>query len=228
MVSKSKRFLLLLGVGFFLQSCYLLNFFNRKHNADEGGGDASEVLGDNLGAKAGGRDEAALASVYAVPSVKSPAAVRPDPDVFARRLLRQFRAEGTTLARVIGDVENYRVLLGGATLDFSTAPANGYDATSVLATMKVAEEICKALVSPNSWQHPGWSTILPNPVTDVRSNLVFLVQRISGIKSSEVSEQKISQLELILTNAQGSDDLSAEAYVDPCTAVVLDAQAMLM
>lgn len=212
-----------------LQSCYFVDFFRRSRDAGESGeGNSSDVLGDDLGAKAGGRNDAALASVYAVATTKAPAAVRPDPDLLARRLLRQFRSEGTTLARSIGEVENYRQLLGGASIDFATAPATGYDATSVLAAMKVAEEICRALVAPSDWEHPGWQTILPAAVTDVRTNLVFLAQRITGVSSNDLSSAKIDQLETIFDNANTDGQVTADDYVSPCTAVVLDAQAMLM
>jgi hypothetical protein len=217
-----------IGLSFLLNSCYMFDFMKRKHQNDSSEGSSLEVLGDDLGAKAGARDEAALAAVYAVPAVKLPAAIRPDPDLLARRLLRQFRPEGATLARVIGDVENYKLLLGGASQDFSTAPASGYDATSVLAAMKVAGHVCEGLVAPTGWEHPGWSTILPSAVGDVRTNLQFLAQRILGVSSSTISSSKLDVLEDLFESSNTDNVLNFDDYIAPCTALVLDAQAMLM
>ena len=56
------------------------------------------------GDKAGGMDEAALARVRAIATDKPPAAIRPDPDLYVRRLLRQYRDEGPLVAREIGRV----------------------------------------------------------------------------------------------------------------------------
>jgi hypothetical protein len=229
MYLKHARFLAILCLCVLLQGCYFFDFFRKERSSDQdSSGGALEVLGDDLGEKAGGRDESALATVYAVQAVNAPASVRPDPDLFVRRLLRQFRAEGTTLARVIGDIENYRELLGGASLDFSTAPANGYDATSVLASMKVAEEVCEALVNPNSWAHPGWSTILPHPASSKRANLTYLYQRISGVTSQSISSALLDRLEAIVNGAASSATVANEHYVAPCAAIVVDAQAMLL
>lgn len=213
----------------FLGSCSVYDFFSRKR----GGAATSEttgfeVLGDDLGAKAGARNEAALNSLYAVGAVKPPAGVRTDPDLLARRLLKMFRSDGTTMARVVGRVGNYSTLLGGASPDFSTAPSNTYDATSVLATIKVAEEICRALVAPTSWEHPGWVTILPGPLSDVRGNLLFLQQRITGVPSANIPSSKIDALETLLNHANSDNILDGSDYISPCTAVVVDAEAMLM
>lgn len=209
--------------------CSVYDFFTRKRSGAEDSESAGfEVLGDDLGPKAGGRNEGALAAVYAVSADKAPAAVRTDPDLLARRLLKQFRSDGTTMARVVGRVENYRELLGGASADFLTAPATTYDATSVLATIKVAEEVCRALVAPTSWEHPGWSSILPNPLADVRNNLVFLQQRVTGVSTSKIPSSKIDALQTLLNNANSDNILDGNDYVAPCTAVVVDAQAMLM
>lgn len=224
------RFISLLLVSLTLSGCYVVNFFNLKGRGGATQDSDTEVLGDDLGEKAGGRDDEALASVYSVSAVNYPAAVRPDPDLLARRLLRQFRPEGTTLARVIGEVENFRGLLGGASADFATAPASGYDATSVLTVMKVAEDVCLALVAPNSWQHPGWQTILPSPASDVATNLQFLLQRFTGVASDAIPSTKIDRLKALYDQsvATEADNSALDHYVAPCTAVVLDAQAMLM
>lgn len=212
-----------------LAGCSVYDFFTKKRsNGSAADATGFEVLGDDLGPKAGGRNVAALSAVYAVSADKPPAAVRTDPDLIARRLLSQFRADGTTMARVVGRVENYRELLGGASQDFATAPAVTYDATSVLATIKVAEEICRALVAPTSWEHPGWATILPGAYTDVRSNLLFLEQRITGIPSAKIPATKIDALETILNHANTDNNLDGNDYIAPCTAVVVDAQTMLM
>jgi hypothetical protein len=146
----------------------------------------------------------------------------------ARRLLRQFKPEGTTLARVIGDVENYRLLLGGAPADFLTFPADGYDATSVLANLKVAEELCTALIAPYSWRHTGWTTILPNVVTDKRGNLGWMLQRMTGVQSSRLSSSAIDSLVTILDNSNTDGVLMNEDYVAPCMAVMIDAQSLFL
>ncbi len=205
----------------------MYNFFFRERSSGGGGAESgSGVLGDDLGAKAGERNQAALDQIYAVPVVTPPAAVRPDPDLYVRRLLRQFRDEGGTLARVSGDVENYRQLLGGASLDFATATSASYDATSVLALMKVAEEACVALVAPIRWKHPGWSTILPKGVADRRGNLEFLYQRLTGVRVSQIPAQALQRLELMTIPVDGS--LKEESYVAPCAAIIVDAQSMLL
>ena len=152
------RNLFFIILGFTLTGCYMVDFMQRSHQDDSSEGNSAEVLGDDLGARAGARDAGALAAVYAVKPVNLPASVRPDPDLLARRLLRQFRAEGTTLARAIGDVENYRGLLGGASLDFATAPANGvsmslrFDASSLVTSRDCMPLIASGMIS-------GWARI---------------------------------------------------------------------
>lgn len=212
-------------------SCYFVDFFRQRRGENERSAiddDSGEVLGESLGPKAGARNQAALDSVWATSASHAPAAVRPDPDLMARRLLRQFKPESTTLARVTGDVENYRLLLGGAPVDFITFPADGYDATSVLATIKVAEELCEALVSPYSWRHSGWTTILPFPVANKRENLTWLLQRMTGVASSALSSTSIDSLVTLLDKSNSDGFLNEFDYVSPCMAVMVDAQSLLL
>lgn len=181
----------------------------------------------SLGDKAGEVDEVALATVYAATSTVAPAPVRPDPDLYARRLLRQFKSEDLVVARSIGATEDYRPLLGGASEDFKTPPQETYDATSLLALQKVAEEICQALVAPNSWEQPGWRTILPyNPSSQIDDNLRFLAQRMLGISDSKITAEMMSMLRTAVTTSGAS--VTNTSYVLPCTMLALDAEALLL
>jgi hypothetical protein len=213
---------------FALQGCFIFEFFERKGGGSGGGGAVSGVLGQPLGSQAGGRDEAALAALYAVSTSIAPAAVRPDPDLMVRRLLRQFRPEGTTVARETGRVENFRLLLGGASEDFQTPPAETYDATSLLATLKVAEEICTGLVAPTTWQHPGWSTILPAAATDLDTNLRWLAQRMTGVPTSKIDDASIARLRDLTEDAAGGGAVALEDYVPACATLAVDAASLLL
>ena len=190
--------------------------------------DDADVLGESLGAKAGTRNQGALDSVWATNASHFPAAVRPDPDLLVRRILRQFKPEGTTLARVIGNVENYRPLLGGAPIDFITFPSEGYDATSLLANLKVAEDICTALVAPSSSLHAGWSTILPYPASSKRENIAWMLQRFTGTSSSSIASSSIDSLVTILDHGNTDSELAYADYVAPCTTVMIDAQSLFL
>jgi hypothetical protein len=219
-----------------LSGCYIFNFFNKKSSS--GGGGAADVytgtvIGQTLGSKAGGPDEAALASIRAVPTTHAPAALRPDPDLFVRRLLLQYRDEGATVARQIGTVEQYRLLLGGASEDFSKMPQDSYDATSLLAVFKVAEEVCRGLVAPNQWEHEGWSTILPYSADKESENIAWLAQRIIGVPSSELSPTALSELQTIMDNEEAyitenwwADGNAFAKYIPVCATLALDAEAM--
>lgn len=210
--------LLLLGA---VSSCYFLG--DRKFPQKEAAsGDG--VLGLPLGEKAGGPDETALQELYKTTSSIPPAALRPDPDLFARQRLREFHEEGKTVAKLIGEIEPYRPLLGGASDDFRTVPADNYDATSLLAVHKVAEEVCRALVAPNVQDHPGWVTILTAPATSIRENLAVLAQKITGLPTARISAASLTSLE-DLVSADKEDGY--EAYVTPCIALMVDASSLL-
>lgn len=214
-----------------MSGCGFIDFFKLKKNGSSTSSSADvEIYGYSLGAKAGSRDASALASVYAATTTIAPAAIRPDPDLWVRRLIRQFRDEGTLVARMTGDVEAYRPLLGGASEDFTTLPQETYDATSLLALMTVAESACSALVAPASWNYPGWSTILPSGITDVDTNLAFLAQRLTGLPTSRISSTMITALKTIMqtANSGSSTYTSYDAYVAPCVALLLDAEALLL
>src|SRR5690606_25316372 len=140
--------------------CQFIDLFKDKkkpsatHN--ETGGITPPLIGDSIGTKAGGLDAAALAAVHDVTSAYPPAAIRPDPDTFIRLMLNQYRAPSATTARQVALVEAYRPLLGGASTDFLKPPSLGYDATSLLSHIKVAEIICEGLINPNGTTHEGW------------------------------------------------------------------------
>ena len=214
-----------------LSSCYMVDYFRQRRGENERAmidDEDGEVLGESLGSKAGARNQAALDSVWATAASHAPAAVRPDPDLMARRLLRQFKPDGTTLARVTGDVENYRLLLGGAPADFITFPADGYDATSLLANITVAEEVCTALVAPFSWRHSGWTTILPYSLDRKSDNVAWLLQRFTGVATSELSQTDITNLVTILDRSNTDGVLANEDYVAPCMTVMIDAQSLFL
>jgi hypothetical protein len=216
-----------------LSGCYMVDFFKHKPAGARDTEDvfAGRVIGAPLGAKAGEVDEAALAAVHQIAAASPPAPIRPDPDLFARRVLKQFRDEDTTLAKVIGDVERYKVLLGGASQDFRTMPQETYDATSLLAVAKVAEETCRALVAPTSGEHPGWTTILPEPPQDAHGNLVFLMQRLTGRPNATIDEARVGELQQIMDAsdaAEAGGDPRYARYVPACAAILLDAEALYL
>lgn len=206
-----------------LGGCY---FFRKQGVDTEVEEEASGIVGESIGTPAGTANFDTLTEIYGITTTHPPAAIRPDPDIFVRQLLLQYRAQGATVARQIGSVEQYRLLLGGASQDFSVEPQQAYDATSLLANLKVAEEICRGLVDPNSNDHPGWSTILPYPATDSTNNLRFLAQRILGVRSADISAETMTSLQDILSSAGGS--LSNGSYVLVCAALVVDARALLL
>ena len=206
----------------FLTSCHKVTTSKSKTNA------STETLPDLPFAKAGSLDETAVDSLRGLTSLLPPAAVRPDPDLFVRRLLRQYRADGTLLAREIGRVEDYRLLLGGATENFSTVPQETYDSTSLLASQTVAAEICAGLVAPNSYTHPGWNTILPNDVADVSGNVLFLAQRIIGIPTQRLSNSALQALQQMVGLSAVQNVITLESYIPACIALTSDAEALLL
>jgi|GEM_PF-5718242 hypothetical protein len=220
------RIIVLLGLGLHLSSCYVF----RKKSTGEGGkaGIVAPVLGVSLGEKAGELNEAALNAVHAVGTAFPPAGVRPDPDTVVRQLLLQYREPGSTVAREIGRVEEYRMLLGGANAMFTISPQETYDATSLLAELKVAKEICGSLVAPQRDQHPGWQTILPAAASDTDSNIRFLAQRLIGLPSTSIDENAISSLKAIHAAAASDGAVGYEAYVPVCATLILDAEALLL
>lgn len=221
----------------FLTGCFVVDFFSKKKKNEAAGGEvfSGTVIGQPLGEKAGGPDESLLASVYAVPTPHAPAAIRPDPDVYVRRLLRQYRPEGAMVARQIGAIEPFRLLLGGATEDFSKNAQEDYDATSLLAVLKVAEEVCRGLVAPGRWEHEGWSSILPYEPESVHDNLRWLAQRFLGMPAAQIPEAKILALAAIMNAeapivaAQAWANGNAYAnYVPACATLALDAEALYL
>ncbi len=221
-----KTLKIMMVCSFMLTSCY---FFKKRayDGGDQGGSISGGVIGDDLGAKAGGPDEAELQNLYSLTSSHMPANVRPDPDLFFRRLLLQFREEGSHVAREIGKIENYRPLLGGASDDFAVVPQESYDATSLLAMQKVAETTCKALVAPDIREHPTWRTILPNPVSNVTENLRFMLQRFTGRPNSSITDAQVNELDVIFdTNV--TQPLTYDAYVQPCVAIIIDLESLLL
>lgn len=228
----------LLILGFVLEmlsGCYIYNFFKRDRNSSSDDEEPTGgVIGNSLGPKAGGVDEAALAQVYAVSTTHAPSAIRPDPDLFVRRLLRQYRAEGVTVARQIGQVEQFRLLLGGASTDFAKAPQETYDATSLLAVSKVAEEVCRGLVAPNPYEHGNWTTILPYPAGNEDENIQWLAQRIIARPTSSIPTTVFTQLTAIMEGEKPylsenwwADGNAYAKYVPVCATLALDADALL-
>jgi hypothetical protein len=173
--------------------------------------------------------------VHGTAAAAAPAAIRPDPDLFVRRLLRQYRPEGATIARQIGQVEEFRLLLGGATEDFSKTAQDSYDATSLLAVFKVAEEVCRGLVAPNQWEHEGWVTILPYAASEEQTNINWLAQRLIGMPSTRIDPAVATRLAAIMDAeepfitenwwAYGNDYAK---YIPVCATLALDAEALYL
>jgi hypothetical protein len=210
-------------------SCYFFDFF--KTSERSGSGSAVELpslLGKSLGSRAGGVDEAALAALYEVKTDHAPAAIRPDPDLYARRLLLQYRNEGSTIARQIGSLESYRGLLGGATDDFLKKPQEEYDATSLLATYKVAEGVCAGLVAPDPSNHPGWDSILPAAPVEWQENLKFLAQRFLGRPSDKIDSTILDALKTVLDQSMVAGQYSKNSYIPVCAMLSLDAEALFL
>lgn len=186
------------------------------------------VIGESLGPKAYGPDEAELNNLYAITTAHSPAPIRPDADVHFRRLLLQFRSEGTQVARLIGEIEAYRDLLGGANQDFSKKPLEDYDATSLLAIMKASELICEALVAPTPEKHGTWETILPNDASQVTANITFLYQRFSGNLSASLTSDDLASLTGIFKSWSPSGIYDANSYVPVCVALSVDGEVLFL
>ena len=206
-----------------LSGCY---FFRKRSPGVEA--TTSGVVGESLGAKAGSVDEEALALVHAISSSYPAAGIRPDPDVMVRNLLLEYRDRGSTVAREIGRVEAYRLLLGGANQDFTIVPQDTYDATSLLAKLKVAEEICMGLVAPDEDLHPDWDSILPAGPEDSATNVLYLAQRFQGKPSSAVSAETIQSLNSILETGRSEGSLSESSYIPVCATLILDADFLLL
>ena len=185
----SKHFFMVLLISGLVQSCYFVDYFEASDQESEANAvtdSTGSVIGHTLGTKAGEKDDSALDAVYAAVSGIPPASIRPDPDMYARRLLLQYREEGSTVAREIGNIEGFRLLLGGASQDFQKTPQKEFDATSLLASLSVAERICEGLVAPDERQYPGWESILPADPSDWEANIKFLAQRFIGKPSAKI------------------------------------------
>lgn len=178
--------------------------------------------------KAGGENATTLASVHASSMQSSPASVRPDPDLYARRLLKQFRTDGNTLARQLGQVEQYRLMLGGASDDFRTVPQETYDATSLLTLQKIAQDICVALLTPDSSKHPGWASVLPETPTNIQANIKYLMRRMLGLSESTLNSTSLTELVEMVNAFPDNGVITAKSYLTACTAIAMDAEALLL
>jgi hypothetical protein len=217
--------IIILIVALSLSHCSLFNR-DRQVSGQKYGAMSGRLIGDSLGEKALGENPELLAELHDETTEVAPAALRADPDVYVRQLLREYRPEGETMAREIGRVEKYRLLLGGASDDFKTSPAKSFDATSLLASQKVAEEICISLVAPTSEQR-GWTTILPHPPSDVKKNLVFLAQRFLGLPEEQIPATVLTELRELVDEDKSSSNYRVEDYVSACVALAMDADALL-
>jgi hypothetical protein len=178
--------------------------------------------------KAGGEIVSSLTTVHASALQSAPAAVRPDPDLYARRLLKQFRKDGNTLARQLGRIEKYRLMLGGASEDFRTVPQDAYDATSLLTLQKVAQEVCISLITPSAYDHPGWSNILPESPANVQANVKFLMGRMLGFPESALNSTAVSELVEMVNAFPENGVVTAKSYLPACSAIAMDAEALLL
>lgn len=178
--------------------------------------------------KAGEADTSALAQVHAEAFASAPAPIRPDPDLYARRLLRQFRSDGNTLARQLGLVEQYRLMLGGATDDFRTVPQDSYDATSLLTLQAVAQEICIALVAPDPSVHFGWQSVLPEVPENVTANVRWLMRKMHAVPDASLSGSAVGELVEMVQADAVKGVIVAASYITACTAMAMDAEALLL
>ncbi len=213
-------FILAIGSMLFFPSCYFADYFEEKPEAKAVASELDvEVLGEFLGVKAGDIDESSLAAIHDITSSIPPASIRLDPDLYPRMLLRQYREEGTTIARKIGEIQGYRLLLGGAPEDFLTSVKSDVDATAFLAAMQVGKTICEALVAPSDGI---WYSILPASPRDYANNLIFLAQRFSGVPTSSISDEKIAALKAILDAYTPDGDYTWESYIPVCMGLNVD------
>ena len=224
-----KRYAIQLGILVsaivFFASCSFLE--KRSFQSSTPRGASNRLIGESIGEKADGPSEALLSELRIISTDKAPAALRADPDTYVRQLLREYRPEDATIAKEIGRVEKFRLLLGGASPDFKTPPSKTFDATSLLASQKVADELCKGLVAPNSTNQPGWDSILPESPARVTANIRFLAQRFLGQPSFEISDDLIDSLRLLMDAGRGTGGYEFKDYVVVCIALSLDADALL-
>lgn len=187
------------------------------------------MLGPSIGNKAKGADESALAEIYGISTAHAPANIRPDPDLFMRQLLRQFHDDSAVMARVIGQVEAYRPLAGGASVDFSTPAQLTYDATSLLTMFQLGTAACTALVDPSSNQHGDWSSILPASPEKVDENINFLAQRLLGLPAAEIDNETLTNLKNLLANSKDSNGTYVrKSYIPVCIALITDARSLFL
>lgn len=237
LISKRVSQAFFFAIAFSLHGCYMANWFKgdgSPSDSSSGGSTTGVVLGQSIGERAGNINEEELSAVYAITSEHAPAAIRPDPDIVVRNLIGQYRSPSVTTARTVGDTEPYRLLLGGASEDFSKTPQTEYDATSLLAVYAVAEDACEALVAPHSWRHNGWDTILPAEPSEDETNIRWLAQRITGIQSDDIDQERIDDLANILAvdepflSETSYENHDYGKYVSVCVALLLDAEALLL
>lgn len=221
-LSSAKLFLAIALAAALVQGCY---FFKPKKVSTTA--PSGSLEGPAVPKASSGPDEAALAALALVSHEVAPAPVRPNPDAFARQLLLMFHEEGTGVAKQIGRVENFRMLLGGASDDFTTEAQTTYDATSLLANLKVVEEVCSGLIDPSTSIHGDWQTILPAAPSDKSANIRFLYTRLLGVAASSVPATDITDLESILDQAAtGAGSYDREHYVPVCAAILLNSQML--
>jgi len=208
---------------FTLNSCRFFGFKGKKSSL------SSYSQFDSLPfERAGGYKSDLLDGVHALTSNIPAAPVRPDPDLFGRRLLRQFRSEDSTLSRAISSIEDYKSLLGGASIDFRVAPQESYDATSILAIQRVSEILCQALVAPTAWAQPGWGSILEFGAHDKQKNIVSLFTRLTGKPESDLTADKSAQLQAILEMETTNGKMTDASYTGVCVAILSDTESLLL
>ena len=221
-----------------LPGCYFVEYFeDTKATASDPTQTLARdtVLGQFLGQPAGTVNEAALDTVHAVTTTVPPANIRPDPDLYARRLLLQHRPEGTVVARLIGSIEAFRPLVGGASIDFQKSPQKIFDATSLLATFSVSQVVCEGLVAPVPWTHGDWTSALPAAPSDWNANIRWLIQTVTGRHVNRITEDMVTQLRAIMDaehNARAAQEDAVVAgqydhasYVPVCSVLTIDPEA---
>ena len=117
-------------------------------------------------------------------------------------------------------MESYR-LLRRRSQDFTITPQETYDATSLLANLKVAEEVCLGLVARIGGNIRAGLNL---PSAPSKLSRPFL-QRIKAFLPA-LSIQKQTSLESLLQTALDEEGNVTYDYIPVCAALVLDADSM--
>ncbi len=170
---------------------------------------SQEKTTDVLGDKALGAQDFYLQQIRNTPAALAPALIRPDPDLVMKNLLKSMTPSNLKLAKQLGIVEKYRLLLGGAPEDLSTLPQSNYDSTSLITIQALSSIVCTYILNNNSFT---WSA------KDSNTGVSYLAQRITGLSSnSDEFQQNLSAWKGLVTTTKSYSD-----YSSLCTTLMMD------